>query len=92
MLLGVHACLNLTDDSELPQIYDEFRHTVANADHSKDLKYWANNHGDGMPTMWPQFEVRIHFLKLPIKATGGADQTDAYVFITLMSFLEFFSY
>ncbi|XP_022657418.1 protein kinase C and casein kinase substrate in neurons protein 1-like isoform X2 [Varroa jacobsoni] len=59
MLLGVHACLNLTDDSELPQIYDEFRHTVANADHSKDLKYWANNHGDGMPTMWPQFEDYI---------------------------------
>lgn len=57
MLLGVHACLNLTEDSELPQIYDEFRHTVTNADHNKDLKYWENNHGDGMPTMWPQFEV-----------------------------------
>ncbi|XP_003741314.1 protein kinase C and casein kinase substrate in neurons protein 2 [Galendromus occidentalis] len=56
MLLGVHACLNLTEDSELPQIYDEFRHTVTNADHNKDLKYWENNHGDGMPTMWPQFE------------------------------------
>lgn len=57
MLLGVHACLNLTEDTELPQIYDEFRHTVANADHNKDLKYWGNNYGDGMPTTWPVFEV-----------------------------------
>lgn len=29
----------------LPQIYEEFYHTINNADHNKDLKWWANNYG-----------------------------------------------
>lgn len=43
--------------SRLPQIYEEFHHTVNNADHQKDLKWWANNHGVNMAMGWPQFEV-----------------------------------
>ena len=42
----------------LPQIYEEFHHTINNADHQKDLKWWANNHGVNMAMAWPQFEVR----------------------------------
>lgn len=34
----------MTSDS-LPQIYEEFYHTINNADHNKDLKWWSNNHG-----------------------------------------------
>ena len=41
----------------LPQIYEEFRHTVNNADHEKDLRWWSNTHGVNMPMAWPQFEV-----------------------------------
>ncbi|GBP40926.1 Protein kinase C and casein kinase substrate in neurons protein 2 [Eumeta japonica] len=43
----------------LPQIYEEFYHTVNNADHQKDLKWWANNHGVNMAMAWPQFEVCV---------------------------------
>lgn len=43
--------------SRLPQIYEEFHHTINNADHQKDLKWWANNHGVNMAMAWPQFEV-----------------------------------
>ena len=43
--------------SRLPQIYDEFYHTVNNADHDKDLRWWSNTHGVNMPMAWPQFEV-----------------------------------
>lgn len=42
----------------LPLIYDEFSHTINNADHEKDLKWWSNNHGVNMAMNWPQFEVR----------------------------------
>lgn len=42
----------------LPQIYDEFYHTVNNADHEKDLRWWSNTHGVNMPMAWPQFEVK----------------------------------
>ena len=41
----------------LPQIYEEFYHTVNNADHEKDLKWWSNTYGVNMPMNWPQFEV-----------------------------------
>ena len=43
----------------LPQIYDEFYHTVNNADHDKDLRWWSNTHGVNMPMAWPQFEVGL---------------------------------
>lgn len=44
--------------TRLPQIYDEFYHTINNADHEKDLRWWSNTHGVNMPMAWPQFEVR----------------------------------
>ena len=43
--------------SSLPQIYEEFYHTVNNADHEKDLRWWSNTHGVNMAMNWPQFEV-----------------------------------
>lgn len=59
MLFGIHGCLNISTDAELPQIYEEYRHSIQNADAKKDLKWWSNNHGVGMAMNWPQFEVRI---------------------------------
>ncbi|XP_037277108.1 protein kinase C and casein kinase substrate in neurons protein Synd isoform X6 [Rhipicephalus microplus] len=56
MLFAIHGCLNISTDAELPQIYEEYRHTIHNADASKDLKWWSNNHGIGMAMNWPQFE------------------------------------
>lgn len=41
----------------LPQIYEEFYHTINNADHQKDLKWWSNNHGVNMAMNWPSFIV-----------------------------------
>ncbi|XP_026467164.1 protein kinase C and casein kinase substrate in neurons protein 1 isoform X2 [Ctenocephalides felis] len=55
-LFKVHKCLNISQDPMLPQIYDEFYHTINNADHQKDLKWWSNNHGVNMAMNWPQFE------------------------------------
>uniref|UniRef100_A0A646QDQ0 Protein kinase C and casein kinase substrate in neurons protein n=1 Tax=Hemiscolopendra marginata TaxID=943146 RepID=A0A646QDQ0_9MYRI len=56
MLFGVHDCLNISKDPLLPQIYEEYRHTIQNADSTKDLKWWSNNHGVAMAMNWPQFE------------------------------------
>uniref|UniRef100_A0A8D8XBA7 Protein kinase C and casein kinase substrate in neurons protein 2 n=1 Tax=Cacopsylla melanoneura TaxID=428564 RepID=A0A8D8XBA7_9HEMI len=55
-LFSIHKCLNISQDPVLPQIYEEFRHTINNADHEKDLKWWSNNHGVNMAMNWPQFE------------------------------------
>ncbi|XP_054261540.1 protein kinase C and casein kinase substrate in neurons protein 1 isoform X2 [Macrosteles quadrilineatus] len=55
-LFSIHKCLNISQDPDLPQIYEEFYHTVNNADHEKDLKWWSNNHGVNMAMNWPQFE------------------------------------
>ncbi|XP_071743122.1 protein kinase C and casein kinase substrate in neurons protein 2 isoform X3 [Lepeophtheirus salmonis] len=55
-LFSLQKCLNISDDPELPQIYEEFYHTVNNADHEKDLKWWSNTYGVNMPMNWPQFE------------------------------------
>ena len=41
----------------LPQIYEELYHTVNNADHDKDVKWWSNIYGVNMSMNWPQFEV-----------------------------------
>lgn len=41
----------------LPQIYEEFYHTINNADQEKDLRWWSNNHGVNMAMNWPLFEV-----------------------------------
>jgi len=55
-MFSIHQCLNIAEDPGLPQIYEEFRHTVNNADHEKDLRWWSNTHGVNMPMAWPQFE------------------------------------
>jgi gas vesicle protein len=55
-LFSLHKCLNITTNPDLPQIYEEFYHTINNADHEKDLKWWSNNHGINMAMNWPQFE------------------------------------
>ncbi|UYV60504.1 PACSIN3 [Cordylochernes scorpioides] len=56
MLFGIHSSLNISTDPDLPNIYEDFRLTIQNADASKDLKWWSNNHGFGMAMNWPQFE------------------------------------
>ncbi|CAF4762867.1 unnamed protein product [Pieris macdunnoughi] len=56
VLFSFHKCLNISQEPILPQIYEEFHHTINNADHQKDLKWWANNHGINMAMAWPQFE------------------------------------
>lgn len=56
ILFSIHDCLNISKDAELPQIYEEYRHTIQNADASKDLKWWSNTYGTGMSMSWPQFE------------------------------------
>ncbi|XP_034946335.1 protein kinase C and casein kinase substrate in neurons protein 1 isoform X2 [Chelonus insularis] len=56
VLFGIHKCLNISQDPVLPQIYEEFYHTINNADYEKDLKWWSNNHGVNMAMNWPQFE------------------------------------
>ncbi|XP_020799418.1 protein kinase C and casein kinase substrate in neurons protein 1 isoform X2 [Drosophila serrata] len=55
ILFNVHACIDLTKVQSLPQIYEEFYHTINNADHQKDLKWWSNNHGINMAMNWPSF-------------------------------------
>ncbi|EAT46870.1 AAEL001979-PA [Aedes aegypti] len=57
VLFSIHKCLNISEDPSLPQIYKEFHHTVNNADHLKDLKWWSNNHGVNMGMSWPTFVV-----------------------------------
>ncbi|XP_071056806.1 protein kinase C and casein kinase substrate in neurons protein 1 isoform X3 [Onthophagus taurus] len=55
-LFDIHKHLNISQDPVLPQIYEELYHTINNADHEKDLKWWSNNHGVNMAMNWPQFE------------------------------------
>ncbi|XP_058452922.1 protein kinase C and casein kinase substrate in neurons protein 1 isoform X3 [Malaya genurostris] len=55
VLFSIHKCLNFSEDPSLPQIYKEFHHTINNADHQKDLKWWSNNHGVNMGMSWPTF-------------------------------------
>ncbi|XP_074108957.1 protein kinase C and casein kinase substrate in neurons protein Synd isoform X2 [Cotesia typhae] len=69
VLFGIHKCLNISQDPVLPQIYEEFFHSINNADYEKDLKWWSNNHGVNMAMNWPQFEQnyvtkKYRFLKL----------------------------
>ncbi|XP_015784288.1 protein kinase C and casein kinase substrate in neurons protein 1 isoform X2 [Tetranychus urticae] len=56
MLFAIHGCLNFTKNPDLSLIYEEYRHTIQNADASKDLKWWSNNSGIGMAMNWPVFE------------------------------------
>lgn len=57
VLFDIHRSLNFSKDPTLPQIYEEFYHTINNADHQKDLKWWSNNHGVNMAMNWPAFVV-----------------------------------
>lgn len=57
ILFNIHDCLNISKDPELPVIYEEFRHTLQNADAIKDLKWWSNTYGIGMSMNWPSFEA-----------------------------------
>jgi len=77
ILFGVQRCLNISEDPELPKIYEEFYHTVNNADHEKDLRWWSNTHGVNMPMNWPQFEEYTEEFrdisgKSTKKLTGGS--------------------
>lgn len=56
-LFSIHGCLNISNRPELVRIYEEYRHTIQNADAQKDLKYWSNAHGVDMAMNWPTFEV-----------------------------------
>ncbi|XP_023720042.1 protein kinase C and casein kinase substrate in neurons protein 1 isoform X3 [Cryptotermes secundus] len=56
IMFNIHKCLNISQDPVLPQIYEEFYHTVNNADREKDLKWWSNTHGVNMAMNWPYFE------------------------------------
>ncbi|XP_021942608.1 protein kinase C and casein kinase substrate in neurons protein 1 isoform X3 [Zootermopsis nevadensis] len=56
IMFSIHKCLNISQDPVLPQIYEEFYHTVNNADHEKDLKWWSNMYGVNMAMNWPYFE------------------------------------
>lgn len=53
----VHLKVTIFRAYSLPQIYEEFYHTINNADHQKDLKWWSNNHGVNMAMNWPSFIV-----------------------------------
>uniref|UniRef100_A0A6B2E630 Putative adaptor protein pacsin n=1 Tax=Phlebotomus kandelakii TaxID=1109342 RepID=A0A6B2E630_9DIPT len=55
VLFAIHKSLNISQEPSLPQIYEEFYHTINNADHQKDLKWWSNNHGVNMAMNWPAF-------------------------------------
>uniref|UniRef100_U5EYM2 Putative adaptor protein pacsin n=1 Tax=Corethrella appendiculata TaxID=1370023 RepID=U5EYM2_9DIPT len=55
VLFSIHKCLNISQEPSLPQIYEEFYHTINNADHAKDLKWWSNNYGINMGMAWPAF-------------------------------------
>lgn len=55
-LLSIHTCLDISSDPTLSQIYREFRQVIEAADSAKDLKWWSQNHGTGMPPNWPVFE------------------------------------
>lgn len=59
VLFTVHKYLNISKDPVIPQIYEEFYHTITNADREKDLKWWSNNHGVNMAMNWPIFEDYI---------------------------------
>ncbi|CAG9782498.1 unnamed protein product [Diatraea saccharalis] len=87
VLFSFHKCLNISQEPSLPQIYEEFHHTINNADHQKDLKWWANNHGVNMAMAWPQFEEvtttdvpePLRYKYLPARLSTTATATAALV-------------
>ncbi|XP_037303489.1 protein kinase C and casein kinase substrate in neurons protein 1 isoform X3 [Manduca sexta] len=77
VLFSFHKCLNISQEPTLPQIYEEFHHTINNADHQKDLKWWANNHGVNMAMAWPQFEELPPISNNKSNKTNHAEQPPA---------------
>jgi len=80
ILFGVQRCLNISEDPVLPQIYEEFYHTVNNADHEKDLKWWSNTYGVNMPMNWPQFEeysASVSSKSYDSKRNGAINKTNS---------------
>lgn len=59
MLFGIHKCLDVSKDPKLREIYDSYWRQVELADASQDLRWWAQNHGTGMPMNWPIYEVEM---------------------------------
>ncbi|XP_071957253.1 protein kinase C and casein kinase substrate in neurons protein 1-like isoform X2 [Antedon mediterranea] len=55
-LLQLHQVLDLSQNQQFTQVYSNFVTTVQNADSDKDLKWWKNTNGSGMPMNWPTFE------------------------------------
>jgi hypothetical protein len=55
-LFQLHTCLDLSVEPKYSQIYTSLHSTINNVDHSKDLKWWSNNHGVDMAMNWPEFE------------------------------------
>ncbi|XP_044592972.1 protein kinase C and casein kinase substrate in neurons protein 2 isoform X3 [Cotesia glomerata] len=78
VLFGIHKCLNISQDPVLPQIYEEFFHSINNADYEKDLKWWSNNHGVNMAMNWPQFEDFPPVNKARARASPRMIPSDAH--------------
>lgn len=55
-LFSLHGCLDISTDPNLASTYADMKQVITAADASKDLKWWSQNHGTGMPTNWPVFE------------------------------------
>lgn len=56
MFYGVHKCLDISHSPTMDGIYIRCSDSIDQADHGKDLKWWAMNHGSEMPMNWPAFE------------------------------------
>jgi len=56
LLYDLHACLDITQNKKLHEIYAQLRQTVDQLDPSYDLKFWSQTHGVDMAMAWPQFE------------------------------------
>lgn len=74
-------------DCSLPQIYEEFYHTINNADHEKDLKWWSNNHGVNMAMNWPQFEVPLLFVHFGLPLKMHVQKLSGHIAILLIHFM-----
>ncbi|XP_033115610.1 protein kinase C and casein kinase substrate in neurons protein 1-like isoform X2 [Anneissia japonica] len=55
-LIHLHRVLDLSQNAQFAEVYSNFITTVQNADSDKDLKWWKNTNGSGMPMNWPTFE------------------------------------
>lgn len=83
--------ITVSFSNRLPQVYEEFYHTINNADHEKDLRWWSNNHGVNMAMNWPQFEVNypLYFLKHGFECQNGSDLYISFTFSICSNFPTF---